>query len=796
MKISEQWLRTWVNPALSTTELVAQLTMAGLEVESVTPVAGDFTHVMIGEIVSAEQHPNADRLRVTQVNVGAEAPIQIVCGGANARPGIRVAVAMLGADLPGGIHIKKTALRGVDSFGMLCGARELGLPDTGPGIMELPLDAPLGTDIREYLELNDSIIDVDLTPNRGDCASVLGLAREICALNQLSLTRVPEVTIAPTITNTLPIDIQAPAACPRYLGRVIKGVDVSRPTPAWLVQRLERSGIRSIDPVVDVTNYVLIEMGQPLHAFDADKIQGGIQVRLAKEGEPLTLLDGKTINLNADVLVIADATQALAFAGALGGASSAVTATTRNIFLEVAFFAPQSLAGRARRFGIQTEGGYRFERGVDPQVTAIAMERATALLLAIAGGEAGPVSEVIDSAYVPTPRNIEMRRQKAERLLGFSLTEADIITYFKALDFSVTIVTPEERYSVTVPTHRFDITIEQDLIEELARLYGYDRIPALALSSQQSAPLLSEQQISVHRLRACLVDRGYHEAITYSFVDPKWQQALLPELEGLALVNPISEDLSLMRTSLWASLLPSLAHNQRRQQERVRLFEIGLRFLPSSAGVTQQAMLAGVVSGSQDPLQWSGKARPTDFYDVKADVEALLALAGRVADWQFIPAPLACLHPGQSASLHLNGKAVGWIGSLHPRLLATLDLTGPVWMFEIDLQSLQASSVPVCKPISKFPAIRRDISFTVGQSILASHILSAIKAKGGDWLQDVTIFDVYQGPGIAAGHKSMALALILQENSRTLTDAEVEQWQAQIVQHLQSTFAIQLRDGA
>jgi phenylalanyl-tRNA synthetase beta chain len=794
MKYSEQWLREWVDPTLSSRELAEQLIMAGLEVEAVTPVAGIFNNVVIGCVLSAEQHPNADRLRVCQVDAGQKDILHIVCGAANVRAGLKVAVALIGAKLPDGFIIKEAKLRGILSQGMICAAAELGIEDGSTGIMELASDAPIGADFRHWLQLDDQIFDIHLTPNRGDCLSIQGLAREVAALNNSAFKPVAIKTITPLISEQLPVVLSAPQACPRYVGRILRAIDPGAALPGWMAERLRRAGMRCVHPVVDVSNYVMLELGQPLHAFDLAQIHGGVQVRFAQAGETLTLLDGQPIKLDEKALVIADARQAQALAGTMGGADAAVSATTTDIFIESAFFDPVTIAGHARRYGLNTDAAYRFERGVDPQLPRQALERVTELLLAIVGGKPGAITEATALEYLPKPPTIVLRNSRIKRLLGIELAPEKINAILQQLTMRVER-RDADTWKVTPPDYRFDIALEEDVIEELARLHGYQQIPSAALASagRVQSDLHPESRISLARLRRTLVERGYHEAITYSFVAPKWQQLLDPERPGLALANPISADLSVMRTTLWPGLLQAVAHNHNRQQLRVRLFETGLRFIAGQQGVEQTPVLAGVVSGGAYPEQWGMAARAVDFFDVKGDVEALLALTGS-GEFSWQPTDRPALHPGQRSAICFQGKPVGHLGALHPELAEQLGLIGAIYLFELPLALLSNARLPQFRAASKFPAIRRDISFVVAAHITAQDIVRCAGATAGEWLSDVCLFDVYQGKGMPEGKRSLALGLLWRHPERTLVDAEVSAQMDQVVAALKQTFAIELRE--
>ncbi|WP_256740084.1 phenylalanine--tRNA ligase subunit beta, partial [Cronobacter sakazakii] len=636
MKFSELWLREWVNPALDSEALANQITMAGLEVDGVEPVAGSFHGVVVGEVVECGQHPNADKLRVTKVNVGGERLLDIVCGAPNCRQGLKVAVATVGAVLPGDFKIKAAKLRGEPSEGMLCSFSELGISDDHSGIIELPADAPIGTDIREYLKLDDNTIEISVTPNRADCLGIIGVARDVAVLNAEPLNAPDIAPVAATINDTLPIQVDAVDACPRYLGRVVKGIDVTAPTPLWMREKLRRCGIRSIDAVVDVTNYVLLELGQPMHAFDLDRIDGGIVVRMAKEGETLTLLDGNEATLNADTLVIADHQKALAMGGIFGGEHSGVNGETRNVLLECAFFSPLAITGRARRHGLHTDASHRYERGVDPQLQFKAMERATRLLLDICGGEAGPVIDVTSETHLPTRATITLRRSKLDRLIGHHIADAQVTDILKRLGCEVT--EGQDEWQAVAPSWRFDIAIEEDLVEEVARVYGYDNIPNEPVQASLVMGNHREADLSLKRVKTLLNDHGFQEVITYSFVDPKVQQLLHPGEEALILPSPISSEMSAMRLSLLSGLLTTVVYNQNRQQSRVRIFETGLRFVPDTQadlGIRQDLMLAGALCGNRYEEHWDLAKASVDFYDLKGTLESVLELTGKLSEIEF-----------------------------------------------------------------------------------------------------------------------------------------------------------------
>lgn len=792
MKFSEQWLRGWVNPQVSRDELVARLSMAGLEVDSVTPAAGQFSGIVVGEILATEQHPDADKLRVCQVSNGAET-FQVVCGAPNARPGIKIPFAMIGAELPGDFKIKKAKLRGVESFGMLCSAAELQISEENDGLLELAADAPVGQDIRQYLNLDDASIEIGLTPNRGDCLSLAGLARDVSALYDVPVTR-PVVPAVPAAHDEVrSVEVSAPAACPRYLGRVIRNVDLSKPTPLWMVERLRRSDVRSIDAAVDITNYVMLELGQPMHAFDLAEINGGIRVRMAEEGEKLVLLDGQEVALRADTLVIADHTRALAIAGVMGGEHSGVnTEKTRDLFLESAFFEPISVAGKARSYGLHTDASHRYERGVDSQLAREAMERATALLLEIVGGEAGPIVEAVSQQHLPNIAPITLRDERITQMLGLQMDAAQVEQLLNALELT-TSANGAGQWAVTVPSHRFDISLEVDLIEELARLYGYNNLPVRYPQARLAPQGKPETRGELPNLRRLLVARGYQEAITYSFIDPKLFELFTPGVEPLVLANPISNDMAAMRASLWPGLVKAMQHNLNRQQDRVRLFESGLRFVGQLGDLKQQPMIAGVVTGSRLPEGWANGRDGIDFFDVKADVEALLGYSGALSDFSFVAGKHPALHPGQTARIERDGKEVGYLGAIHPELAKTLGLDRPVYVFELVLGDVVEGRLPKFSELSKFPETRRDLALIAGRDVASSSVLEVIRDNAGEWLTDLRLFDVYQGKGIDPDRKSLAVGLTWQHPSRTLNDDEVNETLQNILTSLEQRLNTTLR---
>jgi len=784
MQFSEAWLRSLVNPNLSTAELGHAVTMAGLEVEAAVPAAPAFTQVVVAEILVAEKHPNADRLQVCKVDVGQGEPLQIVCGAPNARAGLKTACAVVGAELPHDFKIKQAKVRSVESYGMLCSAKELGIAEAAEGIMELPADAPVGNGLRDYLQLDDQLITLKLTPNRGDCLSLQGLAREVAAITGAPLSQVDVTPVAATLPDTVAVEIEAAGACPLYCGRVVRGIDPTAKTPDWMVQRLQRSGLRAIHPVVDVTNYVLLELGEPMHAFDMAKLAGKVKVRLGQAGEKLGLLNGDSIDVADDALVIADDQGALALAGIMGGAASAVSESTRDIFLEAAHFAPAAIAGRARRYGLSTDSSHRFERGVDPALPARAMERASRLILDICGGEAGPV--VKTGAGVASPAAIALRPERVRRLLGIAIEDAEIRAGLERLDMQVSAEGAVWR--VLPPSHRFDLVVEVDLIEEVARLKGYDRIPAaLPRGTAQMKPA-GEQSRAANEVKSSLSTMGYQEVVTYSFISEEQEEALFPGRPPLRLLNPIASQMGVMRSSLLPGLLATLRHNLNRGQERLRIFEMGRCFEGGEAD-QQPLRLAGLAYGAAQPEQWGEATRSADFFDLKGDLEAL-----------FWPLQLECrvdthaaLHPGQSARLYMGEVAVGWLGALHPRLVQQMDLARAPVIFEVDWEAVILRRLPRYSSVSRLPAVRRDIAVLVDVGLQVGDIMAAADGRLPALVTDFSLFDVYQGKGVEVGKKSLAFRVLLQHTEKTLTESEIESSVSDVVSFLAERFGAVLR---
>ncbi|WP_342221989.1 phenylalanine--tRNA ligase subunit beta [Candidatus Fukatsuia endosymbiont of Tuberolachnus salignus] len=795
MKFSELWLREWVNPAISSDLLADQITMAGLEVDAIDTVAGDFHGVVIGHVVECGQHPNADKLRVTKVDIGTGHLLDIVCGAPNCRQGLKVAVAIVGAVLPAGLKIKATKLRGAPSEGMLCSAFELGFGEDQVGIIELPASASIGTDIREFLQLNDNIIEINVTPNRADCLSIIGVARDLAVVNRLPLIEPEIIPLNVTLQDTLPIHVLETSACPRYLGRIVKGINLSIATPQWMSEKLRRCGIRPIDPVVDITNYVLMELGQPMHAFDLDRIDSEIVVRFAAEGEKLTLLDGSKAHLDADTLVIADRQKVLAMAGVLGGEHSGINKQTRNLLLECAFFNPLAIAGRARRYGLHTDASHRYERGVDPALQYKAMERATRLLIDICGGEASSIIDVTTEKALPKVATINLRYEKLCRLLGHSIPEQQVSDILRRLGCQVT--EKGNSWQIVAPSWRFDMQIEEDLIEEIARIYGYNCIPNIPIKADLLMTPHPEADLSLKRVKTLLVDRGYQEAITYSFVDPEMQALLHPQQESLILPNPISADMSAMRLSLLTGLLSAVIYNQHRQQTRLRMFESGLCFTPDKSAefeVRQDLMLAGVITGNCLEKHWDLPSRQVDFYDLKGDLEAILELTGKLSMVQFRGETHPALHPGQSAGIYLSDESIGFIGVVHPRLEEKLGLHGRTVVFELQCNKLANLTLPGVCEISRFPANRRDIAIVVAEDIPAADILAECEKISVNQIVGVNLFDVYCGKGISEGRKGLAISLTLQDTTRTLEEEEIAATVEKCVTALKQRFQASLRD--
>jgi phenylalanyl-tRNA synthetase beta chain len=705
---------------------------------------------------------------------------------------LRVPVATIGAELPGGLRIKQAKLRGTESFGMLCSAAELGLAEKADGLLELPANAPVGICIRDYLQLEDHIIELGVTPNRGDCLSIRGLAREAGVLNRLPVQGPAVCVNAPAHQDVLAVAVKVPEACPVYAGRVIRNINPRAETPLWMIERLRRCGVRAISPVVDVTNYVLLELGQPMHAFDLAKVEGGIIVRMAEEGEALELLNGQAVKLRADTLVIADSSKALALAGIMGGQGSAVGDGTRDIFLESAFFAPLSLAGRARSYGLHTDSSHRFERGVDFAGQVDAMERATGLILEICGGEPGPVAMTRSSSHLPARLPVRLREDRILGVLGISFAPSEVADILSRLGLTVT--REEGGWQAIAPSWRFDIALEVDLIEELARVHGYDKFPVVVPQAALRLTPQRETRPSEGRLKRLLVDQGYQEAITMSFIEPGLLARFDPVSQPLALANPISADLSVMRTTLWPGLVRAVQYNQNRQQGRVRLFETGLRFVPGKEGLVQERMLAGVACGTVLPELWSNSKKVIDFFDIKGNIEGLIALMGASDRVAFKAAQHTALHPGQTTEIVTEGRHLGWMGRMHPSLESDLGLVGPVYLFEICLDGLPDGGLPLARELSRFPEVRRDIAVLADRCLQAAEVMAAVREAAGPELRDCRLFDVYEGPGVEVGQRSLAIGLVWQHPERTLQEEETQARVDAVVQLLKTRFGVTLRD--
>lgn len=788
MKFSEKWLREWVNPDIDSDVLVQQLTMLGLEVDSVEQPPA-LPGVIVGQVVAVDAHPDANKLRVCQVDDG-ESHVQVVCGASNVSVGMKTAFATVGAKLPSGMKIKKARLRGVESLGMLCAADELALAEQSDGIMALPADAHVGMALVEYLSLDDTLIDIDITPNRGDCFCLRGIARDIGARNEVALLKMLPTPVSISSRASHAVSVAADTACVNYVGRVIEGIDNAVETPLWMVERLRRSGVRAISPVVDITNYVMLELGQPMHAFDLAKVSGCIAVRQATQDEALTLLDGREIKLDSDTTVIADDRGAIGIAGIMGGDSTGCDAESQTIFLESALFLPEHIAGKSRRYATHTESGHRFERGVDPGLQRDALEYASNLVLDICGGQAGEVTCVDDPARQPLAEPFLLRRARIERVLGISLDDDAVVALLQRLGVSLQAVA--DGWVAQVPSYRYDLRIEADLIEEIARVYGYDNLPLTFAHLSPEFCAVNDLPSDLSVARSCLIERGYQEVVTYSFVDATVQQQLFPDAESLPLANPISSDLSVMRTSLLPGLLMTLKKNLNRQLTDLRIFESGLAFTPDPTFPVQRAQLAGLISGSAYAESWTNPDRQVDFFDLKGDLEVLFARA-HLNELQFVADQHCALHPGQSARIEHQGESIGWIGALHPNLQKSLDLSQTAIVFEINQSALESEHIPQFEEISRFPAVRRDIAILVDDDISMDAIQDSVMQDAPEYLKKVVVFDVYRGDKIAKGLKSVALGLILQDNSRTLEESEVENTVAGIINVLEDIFNATLR---
>jgi len=800
MRISEKWLREWINPPVDAAELAEQLTSMGLEVDEVASLTPSMSDTVVARIENVKPHPDADRLRICEVDNGTAELLQIVCGAPNVRRQMVTVLANVGSTMPDGSKLKKAKLRGVESFGMLCSAAELGLSDQNDGLIELPDSAPVGEDLLSYLELNDNVLEIELTPNRGDCLSVRGIARDLSARNDMPL-QLHEITEVPAVHQDLQnVDLQASSACVRYVGRVFNHVDTTQATPIWMTERLRRSGVRSINPAVDITNYVMLEIGQPMHAFDLDKLQGSINVRLSVEGEKLELLDGREVTLDGDTTVIADDSGAIGIAGIMGGATTAVDENTTRVFMESALFLPERIAGKPRHYSSHTESSHRFERGVDPKLQREAMEYATGLMVNLTGGKPGQVRDWQDKHRMPGGKPVLLRRARLNSLLGVEVPDRKCEQIFTSLGISC--AKEPAGWTLNPPSYRYDLRIEEDFVEEIGRVYGFDNIPRTSPSHNPVFRPVPENRVKPIAIKQLLANRGFQEVVTYSFVEEQQQSILRNDLIPLALANPISSDMSVMRTTLLGGLLNVMRHNQSRQWHSMKLFETGLRFLPTNATqaedldqyldashgddlqidqtIQQQQILAGLVVGEAMPENWNANSGELDFFDLKADLDALFGLANANAI-QYTHTDLDTLHPGQSAGLLSNGVLVGYIGRLNPEVLRALDLSQSPVVFELSLAALTEAKVPQLEPVSRFPSVRRDIALLVDESVTNQAIIDCVEQHGPDFLRSVRTFDVYQGDKVEKGKKSIALGLIMQANSRTLEESEVEKAMSTIV---------------
>ena len=792
MKFAQSWLCEWVEPKISTEELAHRLTMAGHEVESVDIEGEGLDGVVVAEVLSVSKHPDADRLNVCSVSTGSGEPVDVVCGAPNVFAGMKSPLAVPGVKLPNGLKLRKSKIRGVVSNGMLCSGIELGLGDESDGIIELPEDAPVGAPLADYLNLPDAIFDLDLTPNRGDCFSVLGIARDVAALTGQPLQGPDLPAVEATIDDTYPVEYPVPAACPRFAGRVIKNINLAAKSPAWMTERLRKSGIRAIHVVVDVTNYVMMELGQPLHAYDMAELRGCIRPRYAKPGEKVVLLDSREVSLNEDTVVISDDSGAIGMAGIMGGLSTAVTDETTDVFLEAAFWPPKIMAGRARSYAMHTDASLRFERGVDPSGQGRAIERATELLLMIAGGDAGPLVDQSSDQHLPVRDPVTLTQARLGKVLGTEIPQGTVSDILAGLGLEFEDLS--SGWQVIPPSFRFDIEIEDDLVEEVARIYGYDRIPEATGFAEMPLGPVTETSIDLERVADTLVARDFQEVITYSFIDAASNKAVTGDATELVLSNPISSEMSVMRGSLLPGMLAAASMNVSRQQERVRLFEIGKSFHGTLKKPREIVRVAFLALGSGTREQWSVKSQDIDFYDLKGDLEALIQMTGSASEFDVVPCDHVALQPGQAANIKRDGEVVGIIGKLHPRIAKAFDLKKDVFVAEIDANKMFVASVPVAKSISKFPIIRRDIAVIVSEEISATQLVRSIESAAPDLIREVTIFDIYRGPGIEAGRKSVALSLILQETSRTLTDEDADTAMDAAVQKLEQEFAAVLRD--
>ena len=791
MKFSLNWLKEFVEVRLDPEALAERLTMGGLEVDAVGPVGGAVSGVVVARIVDTQPHPDADKLKVCQVDCGQADPVTIVCGAPNARPGLVAPLATVGTKMPGGMEIKAAKLRGVASTGMLCSSSELGLADEADGLMELPADAVPGAALTDFLQLDDSCIEIDLTPNRGDCLSLKGIAQDVAALTGEPLKPIEINAIDDLCDDRREVVLDHPELCPRYLGRVVRGVNNRAETPLWMAEKLRRCGLRSIHPVVDVTNYVMLELGQPMHAFDANAIEGPISVRWARKDESLTLLDNTEVSLSEKMLVITDQDKPVAMAGLMGGLASAVTADTTDIFFEAAWFEPADIIGRARDLGVHSDAAHRFERGVDPLGQRAAMDRACALLIEIAGGQCGPITEAVREKEIPTHKPVGLKRERLDRLIGLSVADEAVMATFQSLGMGIEV--SDDGWLVTPPARRFDIAEEVDLIEEVARVFGYDQLAEAIPGGDLPAVSIPEATVSLSRVAQVLNEAGVSEAITYSFRAPE-ELAMMGVDNALQLANPLSRELSAMRTSLLPGLLKALEHNQKRQQSRVALFETGRCFLPESDGNTRELDRIGVVAaGLRHPEQWLGDDAKLDFFDVKGWLQGLLGLSAGAGEFEFLPAEFSWLHPGQQAQISRDGQAIGWIGALHPNQVKKAGCRGVVVAFEVDLAAIVGGQVPKALPVSRYPSIRRDLNVVVDNRVRWREIQQIVEETVGNLLTSLVVFDECTGQGIDVSQRSLSFGLVLQDQASTLTDETVDQVMKTVVTQLHDQLGAELR---
>lgn len=789
MKIPYTWLAEFVDLPSDPKETAERLTLSGLECAGVEYALAGLDDVVVGEVLAVEPHPDADKLTVCRVDAGTGEPLQIVCGAPNVHAGMKAPVVTPGGRLPDGREIGRARLRGVESAGMLCSARELDLGEDHAGLMALEEDAEVGAALPGALGGDEAVIEIEITPNRGDALSVLGVARDLAAVLDRPL-RTPAVAEVPAgIEDTFQVVLEAPEGGPVFAGRVIRGIDPGARTPLWMRERLRRAGVRPVSPVVDVTQYMMLELGQPMHAYDLSKLDARIAVRWARAGDRVKLLDGTEPELQDDLLVIADNGGVLGLAGIMGGEGSSVGEGTTDVFLESAFFRPEAIQERPRRLDLMTDAGYRFERGVDPAGQARAIERATALIMEFAGGKPGPTQVAIESAHLPACLPVSLRRRRLDTLLGIQVPDGEVKRILEAL--GMTLSDEAEGWRVTPPGHRFDIAIEDDLVEEVGRVHGYHHIPVRQFAAALPMPPAPEGHVPLGRLREVMVQRGYQEVITYSFTAEAPQRALAGAT-GPALANPVTAEMSHMRASLWPGLVEALRYNRNRQRERVRIFESGLRFIAQDDELTQENMIAGLTSGALLPEQWGAPAGPADLYDLRADLEALAAPGGGVLEAE--PAPHPALHPGQSARLSLGGRELGWMGRIHPRHAAAMEIPGDTLLFELALGPLQHARVPGYRPISRFPSVRRDLALVVPDGLPVTRVRAAAAEAAGENLRELVIFDVYRGKGLEKGTKSIAIGLIFQQLSSTLKDEEVEALMRRVVRHLEANCDARLRE--